>query len=595
MNPFRMFRIDYVFFFSFAAFIAVLITIMMIVSYRFSANEQADSASMYQQAVLQQLNKQLTDQMSAVEQTSLAVAINSPLVNYLTMKGDYYARKTARDELNRDYLAPMLNSSRSMFSFQIYMSNPLQVDPNANIQYLPLAYASRESWYPAVDKADFVWIGQREVGSPQGKQQVISFIRKITTPDGVNRGILIINVRVKFLQDILTEDNSSASRLLLDSGGRMIMHTRIAPPPGEIDAILKEVSGDAGHAHQLLEAAGSLPEKNMLTVWSRTAPGSWMLVELTPWKDITGGSVRLAWTMAVIGAAAILLSVFFTLFLSRNFTVPIRKLVQLMQAFNPGKKGLPLPTEYRNEFGSLFSGYRKLTERIETLYQSLEQQYKAQREAEIKALQAMINPHFLYNTLDQLNWMALEAGQEEISRVLELMGQMFRIGLSGGESLIPMQDELLHVECYLKIQQFKRGQGLDWEIDCPEDLRQLLIPKLTLQPFVENAIVHGFHGRSHGRIVLNAVQEDRGIRIRIRDDGVGLRDDWKTRRRHPTGGYGIRNVTERIQVLFGPPFGVSLRNRTGGSGTKAEIYLPKLTQQPDLEGGRSDVDTRDRG
>ncbi|WP_152399671.1 cache domain-containing sensor histidine kinase [Paenibacillus cellulositrophicus] len=595
MNPFRMFRIDYVFFFSFAAFIAVLITIMMIVSYRFSANEQADSASMYQQAVLQQLNKQLTDQMSAVEQTSLAVAINSPLVNYLTMKGDYYARKTARDELNRDYLAPMLNSSRSMFSFQIYMSNPLQVDPNANIQYLPLAYASRESWYPAVDKADFVWIGQREVGSPQGKQQVISFIRKITTPDGVNRGILIINVRVKFLQDILTEDNSSASRLLLDSGGRMIMHTRIAPPPGEIDAILKEVSGDAGHAHQLLEAAGSLPEKNMLTVWSRTAPGSWMLVELTPWKDITGGSVRLAWTMAAIGAAAILLSVFFTLFLSRNFTVPIRKLVQLMQAFNPGKKGLPLPTEYRNEFGSLFSGYRKLTERIETLYQSLEQQYKAQREAEIKALQAMINPHFLYNTLDQLNWMALEAGQEEISRVLELMGQMFRIGLSGGESLIPMQDELLHVECYLKIQQFKRGQGLDWEIECPEELRQLLIPKLTLQPFVENAIVHGFHGRSHGRIVLNAVPEDRGIRIRIRDDGVGLRDDWKTRRRHPTGGYGIRNVTERIQVFFGPPFGVSLRNRTGGSGTEAEIYLPKLTQQPDLEGGRSDVDTRDRG
>lgn len=595
MNPFRIFRIDYVFFFSFAAFIAVLITIMMIVSYRFSANEQADSASMYQQAVLQQLNKQLTDQMSAVEQTSLAVAINSPLVNYLTMKGDYYARKTARDELNRDYLAPMLNSSRSMFSFQIYMSDPLQVDPNANIQYLPQDYASRESWYPAVDKADFVWIGQREVGSPQGKQQVISFIRKITTPDGVNRGILIINVRVKFLQDILTEDNSSASRLLLDSGGRMIMHTRITPPPAEIDAILKEVSGDAGHAHQLLEAAGSLPEKNMLTVWSRTAPGSWMLVELTPWKDITGGSVRLAWTMAAIGAAAILLSVFFTLFLSRNFTVPIRKLVQLMQAFNPGKKGLPLPTEYRNEFGSLFSGYRKLTERIETLYQSLEQQYKAQREAEIKALQAMINPHFLYNTLDQLNWMALEAGQEEISRVLELMGQMFRIGLSGGESLIPMQDELLHVECYLKIQQFKRGQGLDWEIDCPEDLQQLLIPKLTLQPFVENAIVHGFHGRCHGRIVLNAAREDRGIRIWIRDNGVGLRDDWKTRKRHPTGGYGIRNVTERIQVFFGPPFGVSLRNRTGGSGTEAEIYLPKLTQQPDLEGGRSDVDARDRG
>ena len=139
---------------------------MMIVSYRFSADEQADSASMYQQAV-RRPNKRLTDQMSAVEQTSLAVSINSPLVNYITMKGDYYARKKASDELNRDYLAPMLNSSRSMFSFQIYMKDPLQVDPNANIQYLPLASASGESWYPAVDKSDFLWIGQREVGSPQ--------------------------------------------------------------------------------------------------------------------------------------------------------------------------------------------------------------------------------------------------------------------------------------------------------------------------------------------------------------------------------------------------------------------------------------------
>lgn len=596
MNPFRTFRIDYVFFFSFAGFIAVLITIMMIVSYRFSADEQADSASMYQQAVLQQLNKQLTDQMSAVEQTSLAVSINSPLVNYITMKGDYYARKKASDELNRGYLAPMLNSSRSMFSFQIYMKDPLQVDPNANIQYLPLASASGESWYPAVDKSDFLWIGQREVGSPQGKQQVISFVRKITTLDGVNRGILIINVRVKFLQEILTEDNSSASRLLLDSGGRMIMHTRIAPPPGEIKAILERVSGDAGHARHLLAAAGSLPEKDMLTVWSRTSPGSWMLVELTPWKEITSGSVRLAWTMAVVGAAAILLSLFFTLFLSRNFTRPIRKLVQLMQAFNPGKRGQPLPTEYRNEFGSLFSGYRKLTERIETLYASLEQHYKAQREAEIKALQAMINPHFLYNTLDQLNWMALEAGQEKISHVLELMGQMFRIGLSGGESMISIQEELLHVDCYLKIQQFKWGEGLEWHFDCSEDLRQLMIPKLTLQPFVENAVMHGFHGKRQGRIHLTCAEEDRGIRIRIRDDGIGLLEDWKTRKRHPTGGYGIRNVTERIQVYFGPPFGVSLRNRTDAPGTEAEIYWPRLNQRgQDQEGGGNHVDHRYRG
>ncbi|WP_431785686.1 sensor histidine kinase [Paenibacillus lactis] len=122
-----------------------------------------------------------------------------------------------------------------------------------------------------------------------------------------------------------------------------------------------------------------------------------------------------------------------------------------------------------------------------------------------------------------------------------------------------------------------------------------MIPKLTLQPFVENAVMHGFHGRRQGRIQLTCQEEDRGIRIWIRDDGIGLREDWKTRKRHPTGGYGIRNVTERIQVYFGPPFGVTLRNRADVPGTEAEIYWPKLDQQQDQEGGKNHVDHCYRG
>ncbi len=594
MNPFRKHRVDYVFFLSFAAFIGMLVTVIMTVSYQLSAREQASSASVYQQAVLQQLNKQLTDQMDAVEQTALLISIHSQMAGYLTSKGDYFTLKKARDELNKDYLAPMLNSSRSMFSFQVYMNAPLQVDPNAAIQYLPLASARAENWYSAVEKADSVWIGQRGIGSPQGRQQVVSFIRRINTPDGVNLGILIINVRVRFLQSILTEDNSSASRLLLDSGGRMIMHTQSAPPPGEIQAVLAQVRGDTGHARQHLAAAGSLPEKDMLTVWSRTTPNSWMLVELTPWKTITGGSVRLAWTLAGVGAAAILLALFFTLYLSRSFTRPIRQLVQLMQSFSPGRRSQALPTEYRNEFGSLFGGYRKLTERIEGLYQSLDQQHQAQRRAEIRALQAAINPHFLYNTLDQLNWMAIEAGQEKISHVVELMGRMFRIGLSGGETMIPLQEELQLVESYLGIQQVKWRDGLEYRIEIASELRELLVPKMTLQPFVENAIVHGFHGRRRGLVTITGEQRDKGMLLTVRDDGIGLREDWNTRKRTRTGGYGIRNVTERIEVLFGRPYGIKLRALPEGKGTEVDIYLPNR-EDHGVERGDRHVDDRDRG
>ncbi|QGG56708.1 cache domain-containing sensor histidine kinase [Paenibacillus sp. B01] len=594
MNPFRKHRVDKVFLLSFAAFIGLLVTVIMAVSYQLSAREQATSASAYQQAMLQQLNKQLTDQMDAVEQTALFISLNAQLASYLTSKGDYFALKKARDELNRDYLAPILNSSRSIFTFQVYMNEPLQVDPNAAIQYLPLSQARSESWHAAVEKADSVWVGQRAVGSPQGEQQAVSFIRRINTPEGVNLGLLVLNVRMRFLQSILTEDNSSASRLLLDSGGRMIMHANRALPPGEIEALQQQVRGDAGHARQRLAAAGSQPAKDMLTVWSRTTPNSWMLVELTPWKEITGGSVRLAWTLAGVGAAAILLALVFTLYLSRSFTRPIRQLVQLMKSYAPGRPARPPQTEYRNEFGSLFGGYRKLTERIEGLYQSLEQQHRAQRRAEIRALQAAINPHFLYNTLDQLNWMAIEAGQEKISHVVELMGRMFRISLSGGETMIPLQEELLLVESYLGIQQAKWRSGLEYRIEIAGELRELLVPKLTLQPFVENAIVHGFHGSSRGLVTISGEQHGSGMRLVVQDDGIGLRDDWQARKRTRTGGYGVRNVKERIEVLFGRPYGVELRSLPERKGTRVEIYLPSR-EDHGAERGEPHVDDRDRG
>ncbi|UQZ86394.1 Sensor histidine kinase YehU [Paenibacillus konkukensis] len=243
-----------------------------------------------------------------------------------------------------------------------------------------------------------------------------------------------------------------------------------------------------------------------------------------------------------------------------------------------------LPSDYTNEFGSLFNGYRRQMERIDELLQSLKAQHKRQREAEILALQAMINPHFLYNTLDQLNWLAIEAGQEKISRILSLMGKMFRIGLSNGETMIPIRDELVHVESYLQIQSIRWGDGLTYSIEADEALKELYIPRLTLQPFVENAIIHGFHGRRTGEIRIEAEREGNAPRIefRIYDNGVGLRADWSEKKKRRTGGYGIRNVKERIAAYLGAPYGVQLHN-LDGQGTLVRIVLPVIHNLEEAE------------
>ncbi|WP_311198886.1 sensor histidine kinase [Paenibacillus hexagrammi] len=283
--------------------------------------------------------------------------------------------------------------------------------------------------------------------------------------------------------------------------------------------------------------------------------------------------------IGIIGVAAIMLTLLLTHWLSSQFTKPIKRLVQVMGAYTVGGSMDRLPRDYQNEFGYLFAGYRKQNERIEELYRSLERRYEQQRKAEIEALQANINPHFLYNTLDQLNWMAIANGQAEMSRILELMGRMFRIGLSGGESFIKMEQEILHIESYLEIQQLRWDGGLAYTIEASPEIRELYVPKLTLQPFVENSIVHGFNTRSRGHIWIRMEKLDGDIRITIEDDGVGLKQAADISVKRHTGGYGIRNVKERIDGYFGENYKVKLSEREAG-GTCAEITLPILMEPP---------------
>ncbi|TVY10754.1 cache domain-containing sensor histidine kinase [Paenibacillus cremeus] len=577
-NPFRRYRIDYVLFISFAVFIALLVTVISGVSYYISARDQADSTSFYQQGMLGELNKQLALQLRAVEQTSLALSQNSAFLSYLDLKGDYYTRNRARIDLSQNYLSPLVNSSPFILSMEVYMDEPTQVDPLSDVQFLPRDYLMGQSWYPSAQKSDFLWLGQRVANSSQGPQQVLSFVRHISSNANPDLGYLVINVKQKTLQTLLSEDKASPSRMLIDGGGRLMLSTKQVPDPEELESLTDDLQGELGHRHIRLSPSAAYDEKDILMVWSKSFQEGWVLVELTPWRDITRGSIQLAKTLVIVGIAALLVTLFITLSLSRNFTAPIRQLVQLMGMYSVGRQVNDFPDTYRNEFGSLFGGYRKMIERIEELYVSLERQHQAQKEAEIKALQAMINPHFLYNTLDQLNWMAIEAGQDRISHVLELMGRMFRIGLSGGESFIPLYDELKHTECYLQIQQLKWGEGLTYRIEMDEGLGELLIPKLTLQPFVENAVIHGFHGRLTGEVTISITSVDEGIMCRIADNGVGIPQDWNKRKKRKTGGYGIRNVIERVEAYFGSPYGVELRQIPEG-GTEALIYIPMKKQE----------------
>ncbi|WNR44200.1 sensor histidine kinase [Paenibacillus roseipurpureus] len=577
MNLFKRVRIDRLFFSSFASFISILLLIFTWISYSVTSRELADTSSYYQQDMLNELNKQIDIQLKSIEQMSLAASRNINTIGYDPFEKDYFELFHRKDDMLR-MLASITYSTTMVQSIYLYMDNPSQTDPQAPVQILDMAHVRDEAWYPEIQKSDFSWIEERTLPTNNGPQQFISFARKLYNNSDRYYGLLMLNVKASAIESLVRgeTEGKEKNRLLLDASGRTI--AAIGEPTlsdSELQLISsKDISSNYIHL------PGNRGEGSLL-VWSKVR-SEWTLIEITPWKNIVQPSIHLAYMLVSVGLSAIFITAFFTLFLSKQFTKPIRLLLSRMGRVPATGAAMDLPTDYQNEFGSLFNGYRRQMERIDELLQSLQSQHKRQREAEILALQAMINPHFLYNTLDQLNWIAIDSGQEKISAIVSLMGKMFRIGLSNGETVIPIRDELTHVDCYLQIQKIRWGERLAYTIDAEEELKELFIPRLTIQPFVENAFIHGFHGRRAGDIHITLRRKDNDIEIMITDNGVGMKPGWDLSKPRKTGGYGVKNVMERIAAYFGQPYGVTMRDRLGG-GTEVALRLPILHNKTEVE------------
>lgn len=579
MNLFKRVRIDRLFFRSFASFLSLLLLVFTWISYSMTSRELANTSSYYQQDMLNELNKQIDIQLKSIEQMSLAASRNMNTIGYDPYEKDLLQKHIRREDMLQ-MLARITYSTTMVQSIYLYLDNPSQTDPQAPVQIFDMKHVRDEPWYPEIQKSDFAWIGERTLPTNKGPQQFISFARKLYNNSDKYYGLLMLNVKASAIESMVRGESEGRekNRLLLDASGRTIA-TIGKPTLSEDELGLISSKDIASNYIHLPDERG----EGALLVWSKVQ-SDWMLIEITPWKDIVHGSIRLAYILVSVGLTAICITAFFTLFLSRQFTKPIRLLLARMGRVPATGSGmdLDLPTDYENEFGSLFNGYRRQMERIEELLQSLQSQHKRKREAEILALQAMINPHFLYNTLDQLNWIAIDSGQEKISTIVSLMGKMFRIGLSNGETVIPIRDELTHVECYLQIQKIRWGERLAYSIEAEEELKDLYISRLTIQPFVENAFIHGFHGRRAGEVRIALKRKENELEITITDNGVGLKTEWDVPKPRKTGGYGVRNVMDRIAAYFGEPYGVTMQGRAEG-GTEVVLRLPILSNKTEVE------------
>ena len=254
----------------------------------------------------------------------------------------------------------------------------------------------------------------------------------------------------------------------------------------------------------------------------------------------------------------------------------IERLTCLMQEVQEGSMDMQVGSDDRDEIGMLYRGFGSMMKRIRTLINEVYLGKITQKEAELKALQAQINPHFLYNTLSLINWKALAAGEENISRMTLAMSTFYRTALNRGRNVLQVEAELSNTRAYLEIQSMLHDGDFDYEIEVQPEILQCESLNLILQPLVENAIHHGIEEKTDGRgkISVRGWKEDNCVWFMVEDNGVGMEQEVADKiLTMESKGYGVRNVDERIRLCYGEKYAMKVESVVG-KGTKMTIHFP---------------------
>ena len=292
---------------------------------------------------------------------------------------------------------------------------------------------------------------------------------------------------------------------------------------------------------------------------------------------LAGESMRPIGVMAGVTILICIFAAVFAYFITSGMVSGrIERLTCLMQEVQEGSMDMQVGSDDRDEIGMLYRGFGSMMKRIRTLINEVYLGKITQKEAELKALQAQINPHFLYNTLSLINWKALAAGEEDISRMTLAMSTFYRTALNRGRNVLQVEAELSNTRAYLEIQSMLHDGDFDYEIEVQPEILQCESLNLILQPLVENAIHHGIEEKTDGRgkISVRGWKEDNCVWFMVEDNGVGMEQKVADKiLTMESKGYGVRNVDERIRLCYGEKYAMKVESVVG-KGTKMTIHFP---------------------
>ena len=489
-------------------------------------------------------------------------------------------------ELNKEFNSYEISNSVYRFCLYVpdevmYAGNQYYFDGVSRLKersdYVDLRYAlNRGEDYVAISR-------ERDGVDQQDTSQMVTLYHRIASKKEKEEelGICSISVSAKYFQDIMKNANITSEGLvyLMSENGRMITSSN--------SSILQKMQKKGillNYGAELFMEKRKEEQKEYYITRQNVDGASWQMILIIPENEYED-QYRFLWlSAALMLGSMIAVIVLMSYLLSGYYVGRLKKLNVEMTGLESGNlnANLPITTE-EDEIEEIYHNFNGMVQEVQRLMQEHYQLGKEVKMAEVRALQAQINPHFLYNTLDLINWISMDYGAEEIGTLTWNLARFYRLSLNHGKSLISIGEEVEHVEVYVNIENYHFDNAISLEVDVPEELKSYACLNIILQPFVENAIVHGIAEKpdiESCEIRICARREEQDIVFSVQDDGPGvdvkeMQKETQQDIRTAQHGYGVRNINFRLKLCFGEKYGVTYLESE--KGTHVEIKIPVMT------------------
>ena len=550
------------------------------VSMKFTNTSIFENSSEYTHTIIQQMNQNIDSYIDYMENIAYLISSNEDVQDYLfDEKIDNEGRYRILNQLQT-----ILDSRSDIRNVGIISKNGRMLINDGSKSVNQDLDLNTQEWYAtALEKPNGPILTSSHVQHIISGERpwVITLSRGIRdrSGSGEKEGVFFIDLNYSAISELCDQSTvgTKGYAFILDAKGNIVYHPQQQQLYNELQteniSLIMDTDEDT-----VLTGTGN---DGKLYSISRSEKTGWTVVDCTNVKELLSKSRQAQSVYVLTAIILVIVALLFSRFMARSITLPIQKLRDSMKKVQEGDFSVSdVVVDSKNEIGSLTKSFDVMTHRIHELMEQNVHEQEEKRKSELKALQSQINPHFLYNTLDSIIWMAEGKKNEEVVLMTASLARLLRQSISNEDEVVPIANEVEYARGYLTIQKMRYKDKLEFQIEVDSSILYIPLIKLVLQPIIENAIYHGLkYKESKGLLIVKGFMKDGNAVLQVIDDGVGMDEETlahiydKHKVNYHSNGVGVYNVQKRLKLYYGEDYGITYTSELG-KGTTATITIP---------------------